>query len=66
MKILKKYRFGFSCITLGLFCFFVFQLEDSYVDTNGILIEPFALIPVGWIFLIIGLISFLFILLKKK
>ena len=66
MKVLKKYRFGFTCITLGLFFFFVFQLEDSYVDTNGILIEPFALIPVGWIFLIIGLISFLFILLKKK
>jgi len=41
-------------------------LEDSYVDTNGILIEQFALIPVGWMFIIIGLISFLFILLKKK
>ncbi len=36
-------------------CLFGYHLIGASVDTKGLLTEPFALIPLGWIFLLLGL-----------
>ena len=46
---------GFLMI-LGFVCFFIKANSVEYIDKQGILHENFYLIPVGYIFLLIGLI----------
>ena len=38
-------------------CLFGYHLIGLSVDTEGLLIEPFALIPLGWFFLLLGLVT---------
>ena len=38
-------------------CLFGYHLIGVSVDTEGFLIEPFALIPLGWFFLLLGLVT---------
>ncbi|MGA0260934.1 MAG: DUF3955 domain-containing protein [bacterium] len=38
-------------------CLFGYHLIGVSVDTGGFLIEPFALIPLGWSFLLLGLVT---------
>ncbi|GAB7024499.1 DUF3955 domain-containing protein [Salidesulfovibrio brasiliensis] len=46
---------------LGGLCILAFRLIGSSVDASGLLREPFALIPLGWLFLILGAGLFVFI-----
>lgn len=55
----------FSEFFLGIICFLLSRVIGSNVDGNGILHEPFFLIPLGYLFFIIGLISGLFYLIKR-
>ena len=41
---------------LGLACLVAFRLIGSEVDADGVLREPFALIPIGWFSISLGLI----------
>ncbi len=61
-----KYKITITFLVLGILCFLSFRLIGSEIDENGILREPFFLIPIGWLFLFLGLFSFLWILYKKK
>jgi len=41
---------------LGVFCLIAFRLIGSSIDQDGFLNEPFPLIPIGWLFIILGAI----------
>tara|TARA_Y100000758_G_C15803655_1_gene331853 strand:- start:200 stop:394 length:195 start_codon:yes stop_codon:yes gene_type:complete len=61
-----KYKIAITFLVLGILCFLSFGLIGSEVDENNFLREPFALIPIGWLFLFLGFFSFLWTLYKKK
>lgn len=41
-------------------CFGAFSLIGSHVDSNGVLREPFFLLPIGWLFAASALVAGLF------
>ncbi len=43
----------------GILVWILFKFEGSQISSNGFLIEPFALIPLGYILVFIGLAIFL-------
>ncbi|MBU1017678.1 DUF3955 domain-containing protein [Patescibacteria group bacterium] len=48
MKTLNKFHIiAINLIILGMTCSLAFNLIGSYLDENGFLHEPFALIPIG-------------------
>lgn len=46
----------FLPLLLSILCFGAYFLIGSEVDENGILHEPFALLPLGYVFVLIGAI----------
>ena len=44
-------------IAIGLACAIAFHLIGSTIDANGLLHEPFALIPIGYLFFAAGLLT---------
>lgn len=60
--LIKRKRFfqwGVSLILTGILCFGLFHMIGSNVTASGLLDEPFALLPIGYAFLFIGIILFL-------
>jgi hypothetical protein len=53
----------FTCI--GFACLLLFKLLGSYVDSQGIIHEAFFLIPIGFIFIVVGLMVLLFRLIRR-
>jgi uncharacterized membrane protein len=53
----KKYLLSSTPIVLGFLCFIIKSIIGSEVAPDGTLIEPFFLIPVGYLFIIGGIIS---------
>lgn len=47
---------GAGLFLAGILCFLSFELIGSTVDAEGILREPFALIPMGWLAVLSGLV----------
>lgn len=45
---------GIVFCAASIIFFLAFHLIGSHVDQNGVLHEPFALIPMGWISLAVG------------
>ncbi len=45
---------------LGIACFILYSIIGSYVDQDGMLTEPFFLIPIGYLGVFIGLIFIIF------
>jgi hypothetical protein len=41
---------GTGCALLALGCIMLFERLGSSVDAQGVLHEPFALIPLAWLF----------------
>jgi TRAP-type C4-dicarboxylate transport system permease small subunit len=56
---MKKYLYLLPFL-LGIACFILFTIIGSYVDQDGTLIEPFFLIPIGYLWVFIGLVFILF------
>ncbi|PDZ44103.1 DUF3955 domain-containing protein [Bacillus wiedmannii] len=53
-------------LIIGAMCFLASAFMGSEVDSNGVLHEPFFfLIPIGYLFLLSGIIGLLIILIKK-
>jgi hypothetical protein len=51
MKISMRYLVtGSVCALLALTFFLLFEYLGSSVDAQGVLHEPFALIPMAWLF----------------
>jgi hypothetical protein len=45
---------GLACLVLAAACFVAKTIAGSRVDAEGILREPFALIPIGWTLALVG------------
>lgn len=65
MTRLKKYSFASLLCLSGVACLVSYRVIGSYVDENGILIEPFALIPLFWIFQLLAVAVFAITFFKK-
>ena len=55
MKI--KYVIASTPILLGVICFLAKAIIGSNVATDGTLEEPFFLIPIGYLLLLLGIVS---------
>ena len=50
----KQVRIGLTSLLLGFGLLAAFRLIGSSVDQDGFLHEPFTLLPVGWLFVLLG------------
>lgn len=66
MNQIKKYGVPLVGLCFGLFCLVRYQMIGSYVAADGLLVEPFYLIPLGYLGLMTAVVSFLVIALKTK
>ncbi|MEZ8732915.1 DUF3955 domain-containing protein [Vibrio splendidus] len=57
MNFLRKYKISFLFCVSGLLCFIVYNTIGSYVDENGVLVEPFGHIPLFWLFELFALVA---------
>ena len=64
MSPLKK--IGHISLLIGVMCWIAFNLIGSTVDAQGVLHEPFALIPIGWLFVVIGAVLYVYAYFKQK
>lgn len=53
---MKKYITWVALLAIGIICFVVKWIIWSSVDANGTLHEPFWLIPIGYLFILLGII----------
>ncbi|MEG1256236.1 DUF3955 domain-containing protein [Clostridium sp.] len=58
---MKKYRLTLIPFVLSVACIIVYNIIGSEVAADGTLIEPFFLIPIGWLFFGIGIIAIIVI-----
>lgn len=56
---------GCCCLLLSLACLIAFRVIGAEVDADGVLREPFALIPLGWLLAAIGCALLIGGLLKR-
>jgi len=63
---MKKYTFPLLFILVSFIGWLSYSLIGSEINEDGILIEPFFLIPISWLFLFAGVIWGLFVLINNK
>ena len=56
---MKKYILNLIPFIIGTGCFVAFSIIGSEVAPDGTLVEPFFLIPLGFIFFFVGIIELL-------
>ncbi|MFL2612606.1 MAG: DUF3955 domain-containing protein [Flavobacteriaceae bacterium] len=62
-----KFKIATSFLVIGVLCFLLFYIIGSEVDESGYLHEPFFLLPIGFISIIISVVLYvLFAIIKKK
>ena len=61
----KIYILSIFPFIIGLNCFIAFAIIGSHVAPDGTLIEPFALLPIGFFFLALSLIISLAIFIRS-
>ena len=54
-----KYKIAITLLVIGIMSFVSFELIGSEVDENGFINEPFALIPIGFIFICLSMVLFI-------
>ena len=54
---MKKYIFSIISGLIGLICFVAYNIIGTKMLADGSFVEPFALIPIGFLFVFIGVIS---------
>ena len=50
----KLTRISLALLTVGLVLWAGYAAQRSYVDENGVLREPFYLLALGWLFVLVG------------
>jgi hypothetical protein len=50
---------------LALVCFLAYRLIGSSIDEDGVLVEPFFLVPLFWLCIVLGCIAFAASLLRS-
>lgn len=63
---MKKYLISIVPLGIGILCFILAGVIGSEVLADGTLKEPFFLIPIGYLFLAIGMILGIIVLLKRR
>ncbi|MGN9162367.1 DUF3955 domain-containing protein [Clostridium sulfidigenes] len=63
---MKKYLFSILLVVASIACFTIFNVVGSEVLPDGTLSEPFFLIPIGFLFAGIAIISAIIIYLVSK
>ena len=63
---IQKYRLPILFFTISLICYGSFHIIGSEVDKDGYLQEPFALIPLGYIFFFASVVTSVFLKEKTK
>lgn len=58
---MKKYLLSIISFLISIVCILSYNVIGSSVAPDGTLIEPFYLIPMSWLFLIIGLASLIIV-----
>ena len=62
-----KYKIATTLLVFGIMCFVSFELIGGEVDENGVINEPFSLLPIGFTFICLSMVLFIvFALIKKK
>ena len=54
---MKKYLVSLISIFISIVCIISYNIIGSEVLADGTLVEPFFLIPFGWLFFAIGIIT---------
>ncbi|MEZ8543818.1 DUF3955 domain-containing protein [Vibrio splendidus] len=57
MNFLRKYKISSLFCVSGLLFLIAYNTIGSYVDENGVLVEPFGLIPLFWLFELLALLA---------
>ncbi|MBI9110669.1 DUF3955 domain-containing protein [Maridesulfovibrio ferrireducens] len=55
-KHLISFKTSLFFICVSIACAIAFNTIGSTIDSEGILHEPFALIPIGWLFFLLGIL----------
>jgi len=58
---MKKYLFSLLSLVLGMGFWIAYTIIGSEVAPDGTLVEAFYLIPMGYLFLALGLVSLLLV-----
>ncbi|MEZ8581486.1 DUF3955 domain-containing protein [Vibrio splendidus] len=66
MNFLRKYKISSLFCVSGLLCFIAYNTIGSYVDENGVLVEPFGLIPLFWLFELLALVALVVTFVRHK
>lgn len=66
MNFLRKYKISSLFYVSGLLCFIAYNTIGSYVDENGVLVEPFGLIPLFWLFELLALVALVVTFVRHK
>lgn len=66
MNFLRKYKISFLFCISGLLCFIAYNTIGSYVDKNGVLVEPFGFIPIFWLFELLALVALVVTFVRHK
>ncbi|MGO2498077.1 MAG: DUF3955 domain-containing protein [Vibrio litoralis] len=66
MKFLHQYKISILFCISGMLCLITYSIIGSYVDEKGILIEPFALIPLFWLFQLLALVALVVTFLRHR
>ncbi|WP_102401204.1 DUF3955 domain-containing protein [Haloimpatiens massiliensis] len=62
---MKKYLLSLISFIIAISCIVAYNIIGSKIAPDGTLIEPFFLIPIGWLFIIIGIVSALIIFITS-
>jgi hypothetical protein len=63
---MKKYNIAIILFFIGTIELITFKIVGSKLDPDGILIEPFWLLPTGYIFILLSVISTIVNFIRKN
>lgn len=61
----KNYVLSYITLFLSNICLIAYRMKGSYVNKNGILVETFFLVPLGYLFFFISMILFFIVTFRK-
>lgn len=61
---MKKYLFILVPMFIGIGCSIAYNIIGSHVEQSGLLVEPFALVPLSYFFFFISVVSYLIVTVR--
>lgn len=66
MSVIKRYLLAFLFSICGFACLIAYKAIGSYIDENGVLVEPFGFIPLFWLFQLLAVSAFAVSFIKSR